>query len=142
MKHWKFWQKIWIIFTILALGLALAGCSDSDDPVAPPPPDTAPPAVPTGLVACPGCESVKLSWQANVTDADLAGYHVYRLAFGEVWTLTSSPVVETRFIDRAPLAGAATYGVAAVDILGNESAMLQFRYNYDDFDIQIEIDLP
>ncbi len=138
MKHWDFWKQAWTIFAILALGLALIGCSDSDDPVTPPPPDTAPPAVPTGLVACPGCQSVKLSWQANVTDADLAGYNVYRLAFGEVWALTASPVAEPRFIDRAPLAGPAIYGVAAVDELGNESAMLQFRYNYDDFDIEID----
>jgi hypothetical protein len=134
MKQWKKWT----MFTILVLGLVLPGCSDSDDPVAPPPLDTAPPAVPAGLVACPGCETVKLSWRPNTTDADLAGYIVYRLAFGETWVLTNELLTEARFIDRAPLPGGATYAVAAVDELGNESAMLQFRYNYEISDIEID----
>jgi hypothetical protein len=134
MKQWKKWT----MFAILVMGLVLPGCSDSDDPVAPPPPDTAPPAMPAGLVACPGCETVKLSWRPNTTDTDLAGYFVYRLAFGETWILTDEPVTEARFIDRAPLPGGATYAVAAVDVMGNESARLHFRYNYVDSDVEID----
>lgn len=39
--------------------------------------DTLPPAVPTGLVARAGSESVWLSWSAS-PESDLAGYNVYR----------------------------------------------------------------
>lgn len=116
----------------LAAALLLGGCSTADSPTAPTRAalDTAPPAVPTGLNAAAGRSAVKLSWQPNTTDPDWAGYHVYRLAFGSTWPLTSEPVTETRFLDRAPLAGYATYAVTSVDALGNESAWTQIRFNY------------
>ena len=128
------------LLAILALGLCLAGCSEPTSTVAPQAAslDTAPPAVPSGLNAVSGRSTVKLAWRPNVTDYDLEGFHVYRVAFGQVWPLTETPVTGNGFVDRAPLSGYATYAVTAVDQSGNESAWAQIRYNYETDDVAID----
>ena len=128
------------LFAILALGLCLTGCSDTTSTVAPQAAvlDTAPPAVPTGLNAATGRSTVKLAWRPNVTDFDLQGFHVYRVAFGQTWPLTEEPVTGTGFVDRAPLLGYTIYAVTAVDQNGNESAWTQIRYNYEVSDLAVD----
>lgn len=129
-----------VILAILTMGFCLGGCSqDSESLIAPQAAiDTAPPAVPTGLNAATGRSTVKLAWLPNVTDADLQGFHVYRMAFGQTWPLTDGPVAGTGYVDRAPLLGSAIYAVTAVDRQGNESAWTQIRYNYDPSDVDVD----
>ncbi len=52
--------------------LAIVGSSSVE-----PPPDTTPPAAPSGLPATPGDGKVDLDWDANLA-SDLAGYNVHR----------------------------------------------------------------
>ena len=52
--------------------LAIVGSSSVE-----PPPDTTPPAAPSGLAATPGDGKVDLDWDANLA-SDLAGYNVHR----------------------------------------------------------------
>ncbi len=96
--------------------------------------DVFPPLVPTGLEAVPGGatpadRSIDLSWTPN-TDADLAGYSVYRqevTSTGEVAgtaaRLNSTPVVGPAYRDQTAVPGHRySYRVTAVDSAGNESA--------------------
>lgn len=92
--------------------------------------DIFPPAVPTGLEAVAtaqgnGAETaVDLSWQPG-TDADLAGYAVYRRQGQGVWTRISpaQPVVGPAFHDTLVQPGQTyTYAVSAIDQGGHESA--------------------
>lgn len=96
--------------------------------------DVFPPAVPHGLeaVVSSGAASkemgIDLSWEP-VSDADLAGYVVYRQevggdgkAQGERIRLTSAPVQEPGYRDATAVAGQRyAYSVSAVDSAGNES---------------------
>jgi hypothetical protein len=94
--------------------------------------DVFPPAVPAGLQAAYSGEGQKpfidLIW-APVTNADLAGYNVYR---GEIETsgadnpkpvkLNSELVKSPSYRDSAVVSGKTyTYSVSAVDVRGNES---------------------
>jgi hypothetical protein len=85
------------------------------------------PAAPTGLAAVPGTEGsaavIDLSWQAN-TDADVAGYNVYRREGSSGFVrLTAQPVLGPAFSDaKATPGNTYTYRVTAVDISGNESS--------------------
>ncbi len=117
---------------LLTASLALSGCSVSEGITTAPTAatDTAPPAVPTGLAAAAGRATVELDWHANTADHDFLGFLVYRLAFGQAWPLTDTPVQLIHFTDHAPLRGGATYGVTSVDLSGNESAWATVRYNY------------
>jgi hypothetical protein len=108
--------------------LACAGCGASD-PAAPATPatpvataDAAPPAPPTGLVASPDGAALKLGWEPNTTDADLAGYLVYQVFQVGAHRLTPEPLQGTTWLVRTPPAGPCAYAVAAVDADGNESA--------------------
>lgn len=89
--------------------------------------DVFPPAVPSGLQAVASGEGQKsfvdLIW-APVTNADLAGYNVYRHdAKGTAAKLTSELVKSAAYRDVAVVAGTAyVYSVSAVDVRGNESA--------------------
>jgi len=93
--------------------------------------DVFPPAVPVGLVAVgmsadaasgtPG--SIDLSWQPN-SEADLAGYEVYRREDQAPWQRVSGeqPVVGPAFHDAHVLPGHTyRYGVSAIDKAGHES---------------------
>ena len=90
----------------------------------PPPPDTIPPAPPTGLTATDGDGQVLLDW-ANNSEADLAGYNVYRGttsggAYGKVNSslVTTSAYTDTGLVNGTPY----FYVVTAVDLSINESA--------------------
>jgi hypothetical protein len=97
--------------------------------------DVFPPSVPTGLQAAYSGEGQKpfidLIW-APVTNADLAGYNVYRLEAGAETTsggagekmvkVNSELVKSPAYRDSAVESGKTyTYSVSAVDVRGNES---------------------
>jgi hypothetical protein len=82
--------------------------------------DVFPPATPTGLQAVYSAgeqKTIDLTWAPN-TDADLAGYNVYRGGVKVNTDLVKTPTY------RDPVAGPGeyTYAVTAVDLRGNESA--------------------
>lgn len=88
--------------------------------------DVFPPAVPTGLQAAYSGEGQKafidLIW-APVTNADLAGYNIYRSEEnGAAIKLNSDLVKSPSYRDSAVTSGKTyTYSVSAVDLRGNES---------------------
>jgi hypothetical protein len=91
--------------------------------------DIFPPAIPTGLAAVatlaqPGVETaIDLSWQP-VTDADLAGYAVYRREGDSPWQriTPAQPLVPPGFHDTHVLPGYTyRYAVTAIDQGGHES---------------------
>jgi hypothetical protein len=93
--------------------------------------DVFPPAVPTGLAAVATAPdsatgtpaSIDLSWQPN-TEADLAGYEVYRREDETPWERISGnqPVVGPAFHDARVVPGHTYhYGVSAIDKSGHES---------------------
>ncbi|HEY1992952.1 MAG TPA: hypothetical protein VGG81_01025 [Edaphobacter sp.] len=96
--------------------------------------DTFPPHTPSGLEAVPGGaaaadRSIDLSWTPD-SDADLAGYFVYRqevdpkgVVTGTVTRLNPTPVVGPAYRDQTALPDHRyAYRVTAVDTAGNESA--------------------
>ena len=92
--------------------------------------DVFPPAVPAGLAAVATFEesgsetAIDLSWQPN-TDADLAGYAVYRREGEAAWKRISpaQPLVGPAFHDAQVKPGHAyQYAVTAIDQNGHESA--------------------
>jgi hypothetical protein len=98
--------------------------------------DTFPPHPPTGLAAVPneassaaGHASIDLSWEPN-TDADLAGYIVYRQLVdatgalaGPAIRLNPTPLPGPAYRDETAVLGKNyAYRVTAVDTVGNESA--------------------
>jgi hypothetical protein len=94
--------------------------------------DRFPPAVPQGLaaVAVPEEKTIDLSWQPD-SEADLAGYIVYRIASGEAaddkgaWARISGqqPLASPAYRDKAVEPGQIyRYKVSAIDLTGHESA--------------------
>ena len=89
--------------------------------------DVFPPAVPTGLQAVASgvgqAPFIDLIW-APVSDADLAGYNVYRHEQGGVPVKINSALVQTpAYRDTNVMPGHTySYSVSAVDLRGNESA--------------------
>lgn len=91
--------------------------------------DIFPPAIPSGLAAVPNPASgtnkqpsIDLSWQPD-TDADLAGYLVYRsLGSGEFTRLTPTAITAPAYSDITAAPGQRySYRVTAIDTTGNES---------------------
>jgi hypothetical protein len=81
------------------------------------PVDIFPPQPAMGLSAVAGEGAISLIWEASASD-DVAGYLVLRGEGADATLLpvTPSPVVETRFVDRAVVAGTRyVYAVVAVD---------------------------
>ncbi|MBI5777891.1 MAG: Ig-like domain repeat protein [Planctomycetes bacterium] len=83
-----------------------------------PPPDTAPPSVPAGLVAAPiSVSHINLFWKVSTDNVGVAGYRIYRNGafIASVLSITYSD---------AGLAASTTYSytVAAYDAAGNVSA--------------------
>ena len=86
------------------------------------PVDTFPPAVPGGLKAILGINTVELAWE-RVTDSDLRGYRVYRSTDGGAFERLTEMVDTPAFSDKKIEAGKKyAYSVTAVDLRGNESA--------------------
>ena len=87
-----------------------------------PPPDTTPPAAPTGLIATAGDGQVSLDWADN-TEADLASYNVHQAtSSGGPYTQVASQVVVSEYTDTGQTNGTTYYYVVtAVDGTGNES---------------------
>jgi hypothetical protein len=92
--------------------------------------DVFPPAIPGGLVAVAtqgengSGPAIDLSWQPD-SDADVAGYIVYRREEGGSWQRISpgAPVIGPAFHDGAVQAGHKyDYAVTAIDKSGHESA--------------------
>ncbi len=86
------------------------------------PQDVFPPQAPSGLIAVYSAGEVELVWNAN-TEADLAGYNVYR------WERRTSPEKINTQLVRTPIyrdrnvecGQSYSYRVTAVDLAGNES---------------------
>jgi aryl-phospho-beta-D-glucosidase BglC (GH1 family) len=91
----------------------------------PPPSDTTPPAVPTGLTATAvSSSSINLDWADN-TDSDLAGYKVYRSTTSNFTPGSANfvkQVTTSAYTDTGLTADTTYYyKVTAVDTSGNES---------------------
>jgi len=85
------------------------------------PRDTFPPAPPQGLSSIYSAGAVDLVWTAN-TEADLAGYNVYRLENQAAQRVNKELVRTPIFHDATAAPGKTlTYYVTAVDLSGNES---------------------
>jgi fibronectin type 3 domain-containing protein len=85
------------------------------------PPDTTPPAVPTGLAAVGADGQVTLSW-VTVVDIDLAGFNLYRGGSKVNSALIGKTV--TSYNDTGLTNGTQySYQISAVDTSGNESAL-------------------
>jgi fibronectin type 3 domain-containing protein len=86
------------------------------------PADAFPPAVPVGLMAVAGVNSIELAWQPN-TEEDLAGYQVYRSTSGGAAERIAGPVDAPNFSDRTVEIGKKySYAITSIDRTGNESA--------------------
>jgi fibronectin type 3 domain-containing protein len=89
--------------------------------------DTVAPGVPKRATAAGSQSGVRLDWQDN-TEADLAGYNVYRSTSVEgtyVRLNTDGPLTASEFVDATAPSGATSYyRIAAVDVYGNESSPL------------------
>jgi len=122
--------------TLMITGLwclaVLAGCG-SDDVTRPPAViDTAPPAVPVGIAGEVIESQVIVHWAPNTTDADLAGYMVYRANGTRVATMCQAPIAETWYLDENPMVGANVYRISAVDVNENESAVATVTVTVDE----------
>ena len=85
------------------------------------PRDSFPPAPPQGLSSIYSAGAVELVWTAN-TEADLAGYNVYRVENHSAQRLNKELVRTPIFRDATAAPGKTlTYDVTAVDLSGNES---------------------
>ncbi len=114
---------------ITTLSLVSIGCSDDTTSIVDPPVvDTAPPAVPSNLGAAYVDGLITLTWDANTTDADLAGFIVSRDNYGVMTSLVASPSIIQSFED-SPAMGLNTYQVYSVDLVGNASAVASVDYN-------------
>jgi hypothetical protein len=83
--------------------------------------DVFPPAVPAGLTASPGLNSVELAWDRN-TESDFKGYKVYRSADNGPFEKIAEDLEGPSFSDKNIQAGKHyRYTVSAVDQAGNES---------------------
>lgn len=84
--------------------------------------DRFPPAVPSGLAAIAGLNSVQLTWNPD-TEPDLSGYYVYRSEGGQPFVRVGELQNAPSYTDRAVEAGKRyRYAISAVDQGGNESA--------------------
>jgi len=91
-------------------------------PAAIPYEDRFPPAVPAGLTAIAGIESIQLVWNPDA-EPDLKGYYLYRSAGDQPFARLGELLESPSYTDRAVEAGKRyRYAVSAVDQSGNESA--------------------
>lgn len=85
------------------------------------PVDVFAPAVPTGVTAAVGINSIELAWVRN-TEADFRGYNVFR-ATGDAPLEKAASLIETPTYSDTKVDPGKTYRyqISAVDLLGNES---------------------
>ncbi len=81
--------------------------------------DVTPPSAPLSLTANASGSDVRLQWTAN-TEADLAGYTVYRHTDQDWIQITASLVTEATYTDPGLANGIYSYRVTAVDAAGSE----------------------
>jgi len=85
-------------------------------------PDIYPPAVPAGLTAQIGPDSIDLAWQRD-TEADLQGYYIYRSVdngpFQRLGDLVPLPTYTDHAVEHGKTYG---YKISAIDKKGNQSA--------------------
>lgn len=122
-----------ILFAVVAI-FAMAsftGCGNDSSNPASPTIDTAPPAVPSGTSAwgqIGHSNAIHLSWDANVTDADLAGYVLYRAESPNAgYRMVAGDLVNgNSYTDTNVMPGGTYYyRVSARDASGNESGFSQ-----------------
>jgi predicted phage tail protein len=83
--------------------------------------DIFPPAVPAGLTASPGIDTVELAWDRN-TETDFRGYRVYRSVDGGPLDLIADMIAAPSFSDKNIQPGKRyRYAVSAVNQVGTES---------------------
>jgi hypothetical protein len=79
------------------------------------------PAVPTGLTAIAGVNSVELSWERN-PESDLKAYQVWRAEAGSEYERYGEPLAAPSLSDKKVESGKTyRYAVSAIDEKGNES---------------------
>jgi hypothetical protein len=103
---------------------ASAGCIDTAGAsCSAPPPDTTPPAAPSGLIAAGATGSIQLNWTGN-PESDLASYSVYRADTpAGPFALIATGVPVSNYTDSGlPASTSRSYRVTALDTSGNESA--------------------
>lgn len=83
--------------------------------------DTFPPAVPTGVTAAAGSDSIELAWERN-SEPDFQGYNVYRSSEDGGFEKLVEKLEGPSYSDRKIEAGKHyRYAVSAADRVGNES---------------------
>ena len=85
------------------------------------PVDVFPPAVPSGLTAAAGVNSIELAWERN-TDSDLKDYIVYRSLDGSPFEKIAELNTPSYSDLKVESGKDYSYEVSAIDQLGNESA--------------------
>jgi hypothetical protein len=86
------------------------------------PADIFPPAVPAGVSAVAGVDSIELAWERN-TEEDFAGYNIYRSVNGGPFEKIAAQIEAPTYSDRQVMSGVKyAYAITAVDRVGNESA--------------------
>ena len=116
-----------VIISIMAMAL-MVGCSSDSEDLLVPVVDTVPPAIPGGMDAALSTDGVSINWTANVSDADLAGYIVYRSNDDQnsFRPLHAGVILSSSWTDDYAHAGQTYfYKVSAVDSSDNESAFSQ-----------------
>ncbi|HKK71317.1 MAG TPA: hypothetical protein VKA86_08865 [Candidatus Krumholzibacteria bacterium] len=117
-----------LVLLVLAGPVLLSACDDGDDDTpAGVSADVRAPAVPSGVTATDLDDGrVLVSWRANRTDPDLAGYLVYRSTRpeGGYRPVETHPVRSNSWIDEEPGdQGPRYYRVSARDAAANESPL-------------------
>ena len=85
------------------------------------PTDTFAPAVPKGLQATPTPTGIELSWEGN-TEADLAGYRIYRAVMGGPFQQIAEVALPTHSDRMVEHGKTYQYAITSFDRSGNESA--------------------
>jgi hypothetical protein len=141
-------KLILTLISVLALTFVVVGCgSDDDNSPAAPAVDTAPPALPGGLQAqyMAHQDAATVTWDANVTDADFAGFLVARGDYDlDPEELVSSPQAANSYQDQ-DLDGAGrqvTYYIYSVDESGNVSAAATVTIDRSDEAAQRQPSVP
>jgi hypothetical protein len=112
----------YMLQALISLGGEKVAESDLSETASITPVDVFPPAIPLGLRAVTGINSVELAWERN-TEPDLAAYRVYRALAEGPWQRVAESSAIPSYSDAAVEHGKTyRYAVSAVDEAGNESA--------------------